>query len=201
MGNNRCYVLPFCRGHIKTHCESHSDQIWGQVSETEVRACALLEEKHIFMFHFSTWQADGWSLRWVSGRNSWQIKTYWKWLEVLMSIWKKQHFFFFKGEKFKPYLTCRAELEAGNWTLTMPCREAESGSDSSPPEGICWAGRWWLQKHNRKVVQKQWEGEWDREWDEKKRQRCCFGTSVRASQVRSKTGPHTRRAGKEQRRR
>ena len=92
MGNNCYYVLPFCRGLIKTYCASHSDQIWGQVSETEVRACALLEEKHIFMFPFSTWKADGWSLRWVPGRNSWQIKTYWKWLEVLMSIWKKQHF-------------------------------------------------------------------------------------------------------------
>lgn len=80
-------------------------------------------------------------------------------LKVVRSAYERLEettfFFFFKGEKFKPYLTCRAELEAGNWTLTMPCREAESGSDSSPPEGICWAGRWWLQKHNRKVIQKQ----------------------------------------------
>ena len=77
-------------------------------------------------------------------------------LKVVRSAYEhlEETTFLKKGEKFKPYLTCRAELEAGNWMLQMPCREAGCGSDSSPPEGICWAGRWWLQKHNRKVIQK-----------------------------------------------
>jgi hypothetical protein len=30
--------------------------------ETEVKACIFLEKKHIFIFPFSTWQADGWIL-------------------------------------------------------------------------------------------------------------------------------------------
>jgi hypothetical protein len=51
----------------------------------------VLQKENILYIPF-TWQADVWIFILVPGRNSWQIKTYCKWLEVLMSIGKNSIF-------------------------------------------------------------------------------------------------------------